>query len=183
MERSTKYVGFDVHQASTVSSVRVEGGRVIARTVVPTEASAMVELFRCMCGSAHVVFEEGTQAQWLHDLIAALVAQVQGASPLAHVIVRRARDTRQLALANDAEPGMLRIDHPCPPVMAQGPKAFDKHSFSTVSWPILAYSDFTSASRSVAPRAAFLRHTGAPCSLLWPRRPCAQRISVYSEVE
>ena len=35
MKRTTKYVALDVHQASTVFSVREEGGRVIARAVVP----------------------------------------------------------------------------------------------------------------------------------------------------
>ena len=76
MKRTTKYVGLDVHQASTVSSVREEGGRVIARTIVPTETSAIIEFFRGMRGTIHVAFEEGTQAQWLHDLIAPLVARV-----------------------------------------------------------------------------------------------------------
>lgn len=38
MKRSTKYVALDVHQATTVASVREEGGRVIARAVLPTEA-------------------------------------------------------------------------------------------------------------------------------------------------
>ncbi len=45
-KQTAKYVGLDVHQASTVSSVREEGGRVIARTIVPTKASAIVEFFR-----------------------------------------------------------------------------------------------------------------------------------------
>ena len=76
MKRTTKYVALDVHQASTVSSVREEGGRVIARTIIPTEASAVVEFFRGMRGAIHVTFEEGTQAQWLHDLIAPVVARV-----------------------------------------------------------------------------------------------------------
>ena len=76
MKRTTKYVGLDVHQASTVSSVREEGGRVIARTIVPTETSAIVEFFGGLRGSIHVAFEEGTQAQWLHDLITPLVARV-----------------------------------------------------------------------------------------------------------
>ena len=76
MKRTTKYVALDVHQASTVSSVREEGGRVIARTIVPTERSAIIELFRGLRGTIHVAFEEGTQAQWLHDLIAPLVAHV-----------------------------------------------------------------------------------------------------------
>src|SRR5881628_3709799 len=35
MKRTTKYVAFDVHQATTVASVREESGRVIARSVLP----------------------------------------------------------------------------------------------------------------------------------------------------
>ncbi len=57
-------------------SVREEGGRVIARTIVPTETSAIIEFFQGMRGTIHVAFEEGTQAQWLHDLIAPVVARV-----------------------------------------------------------------------------------------------------------
>src|SRR5688572_15655663 len=76
MKRTTKYVGLDVHQASTVVSVREEGGRVIARGVVPTEAHALTEFVHGMRGTVHVVFEEGTQAQWLHDLMAPLVDRV-----------------------------------------------------------------------------------------------------------
>ena len=45
LKRSTKYVALDVHQATIVTSVREESGRVIARTVLPTEATAIVE--RC----------------------------------------------------------------------------------------------------------------------------------------
>ena len=76
MKRSTKYVGLDVHQATTVTTVREEAGRVLARTVVPTDAAALVEYFRGMRGQIHVAFEEGTQAQWLHDLLVPLVHQV-----------------------------------------------------------------------------------------------------------
>jgi transposase len=76
MTRTSKYVGLDVHQASTVASVREESGRVIARTILPTEASALVEFFRGLRGAVHVAVEEGTQAQWVHDLLAPLVQQV-----------------------------------------------------------------------------------------------------------
>ncbi len=76
MKRSTKYVALDVHQATTVASVREEGGRVIARSVIPTEAVPVVEFFRGMRGSIHVTFEEGTQAQWLHDLLVPIVDDV-----------------------------------------------------------------------------------------------------------
>jgi transposase len=76
MKRSPKYVALDVHQATTVASVREPGGRVIARSVVPTEARALAEFFAGMRGAVHVVFEEGAQAQWLHDLLRPLVDHV-----------------------------------------------------------------------------------------------------------
>src|SRR5882724_7941240 len=76
MKRTTKYVALDVHQASTVASVREEGGRVIARSVLPTDGLALTEFVRGMRGAVHVTFEEGTQAQWLHDLLAPLVDRV-----------------------------------------------------------------------------------------------------------
>ncbi len=76
MKRTTKYVALDVHQATTLASVREEGGRVIARTILPTEELALVEFFRAMRGAIHVAFEEGTQAQWLHDLLVPFVDRV-----------------------------------------------------------------------------------------------------------
>ena len=76
MKRTTKYVGLDVHQATTVIAVLDERGRVLARSVVPTDADALGELFHDMRGTVRVAFEEGTQAQWLHDLLLPLVTEV-----------------------------------------------------------------------------------------------------------
>jgi transposase len=76
MKRTTKYVALDVHQATTVASVREESGRVIARTVLPTEAPALLEFVGGMRGAIHVAFEEGTQAQWLHELLTPRVDRV-----------------------------------------------------------------------------------------------------------
>jgi hypothetical protein len=76
MKRRTKYVALDVHQATTVASVRAESGRVIARSVLPAEGVALTEFVRGMRGAVHVAFEEGTQAQWLHDLLTPLVHRV-----------------------------------------------------------------------------------------------------------
>ena len=73
MKRSTKYIGLDVHQATTAATVREESGRIIARSVLPTEAMALEEFFRGMRGSLHVAFEEGTQAQWLSEVVDPLV--------------------------------------------------------------------------------------------------------------
>jgi transposase len=76
MKRATKYVGLDVHQATTVTTVREEAGRVIARSILPTEATPIVDWFRGMRGTVHVAFEEGTHAQWLHDLLSPVVDRV-----------------------------------------------------------------------------------------------------------
>jgi transposase len=76
MKRTTKYVALDVHQATTVASVRDQNGCVIARTVLPTEAIALSEFLCSMRGSIRVAFEEGTQAQWLHDLLLPLADEV-----------------------------------------------------------------------------------------------------------
>src|SRR5438552_2825446 len=70
MKRTTKYVALDVHQATTLASVHEESGRVIARSILPTDGPALTEFFRGMRGAIHVAIEEGTQAQWLHDLLA-----------------------------------------------------------------------------------------------------------------
>jgi transposase len=87
MKRSSKYVALDVHQATTVVTVRDETGRIIHRAVVPTDRAAIVEFFRGMRGTVHVTFEEGTQAQWLYDILVPLVHRVvvcnrRGEAPL-----------------------------------------------------------------------------------------------------
>jgi len=76
MRCSTKYVGLDVHQATTVATVRESSGKIIARSILPTEEAALLEFFAGMRGAVHVAFEEGTQAQWLHDLLSPRVARV-----------------------------------------------------------------------------------------------------------
>ena len=43
MKRTTKYVAFDVHQATTVASVRDDSGRVLARSVLET-STRLIEL-------------------------------------------------------------------------------------------------------------------------------------------
>jgi transposase len=76
MKRNNKYVALDVHQATTSISVRDPQGRVIARSIVPTAATPLVEYFQGMRGAIHVAFEEGTQAHWLHELLSPVVDRV-----------------------------------------------------------------------------------------------------------
>lgn len=74
--QAIQYLALDVHQATTVATVRKETGAICMRATVPTEGSAILGLVRGLGGRVHVVFEEGTQAQWLHDLLVAHTEQV-----------------------------------------------------------------------------------------------------------
>jgi len=53
-----------------------ERGKPIVQAVLPTEEGAILEFFRGMRGPIHVAFEEGTQAQWLYDVLRPVVDEV-----------------------------------------------------------------------------------------------------------
>lgn len=76
MKRDPKFTGLDVHAATIVATVDRQTGGPIQRTVLPTEAGAVLEFFRGMRGPIQVAFEEGTQAQWLYDLVQPVVGGV-----------------------------------------------------------------------------------------------------------
>jgi len=76
MKRTAKYVGLDVHQATTVMSVRDPGGRVIAHSILHTDEREVVVFLRGLRGRVAVALEEGTQAQWLHDVLEPVVDEV-----------------------------------------------------------------------------------------------------------
>lgn len=68
-DQAIQYLALDVHQSTVVSTVREQGGAIVMRATVPTEARAILRLVRSVGPRVHVAFEEGTQAQWLHDVI------------------------------------------------------------------------------------------------------------------
>jgi hypothetical protein len=56
--------------------VRNERGAITMTATVPTEAKAILSLVRGAGSRVHVAFEEGTQAQWLHDRLEPHVERV-----------------------------------------------------------------------------------------------------------
>ena len=84
-QQAIHYLAFDVHQATVVASLRDERGKMLMRATVPTEAKAILTLVRSAGPRVHVAFEEGAQAQWLHDLLVphaerVIVCNVRGRS-------------------------------------------------------------------------------------------------------
>src|SRR6185436_18811981 len=83
--QAIQYLALDVHQATSVATVRDESGSIRMRATVATEAGASLGLVRGLGPRVHVAFEEGTQAQWLHDLLVphaewVIVCNVRGRS-------------------------------------------------------------------------------------------------------
>lgn len=68
-DQAIQYLAFDVHQATTEVSLRDASGSIVMRGSIATDANAIVRMVTAAGPRVHVAFEEGTQAQWLHDLI------------------------------------------------------------------------------------------------------------------
>lgn len=71
-----KYVGMDVHSATTVIDIQNEGGKTVATSTIETKAGAIKDFIRGLTGTIHVTFEEGVHATWLYEMIKPLVAEV-----------------------------------------------------------------------------------------------------------
>lgn len=75
-QQAIQYVALDVHQATLVASVRDDQGAVVMRATIATDAKTVVGLVHGLGPRVHVAFEEGTQAQWLHDVLKPHVERV-----------------------------------------------------------------------------------------------------------
>jgi transposase len=76
MKKRDKYMGMDVHQATTVVSVIDAEGKPVFETTVETAAGALIRLLENNRGPLHVTFEETTQAAWLYEVVRGYAAEV-----------------------------------------------------------------------------------------------------------
>jgi len=93
----TYYVGMDVHRASIVIVVLNGAGKTLEAITITTGAGAVRSYLQRLKGRVYVTFEEGTQAQWLYEVVQPLVTKV---------IVCDPRHNRLLAVGNKSD----RID-------------------------------------------------------------------------
>src|SRR3954471_16947173 len=64
-----RYIGLDVHAASTTFAVIGESGKRLGTYVVETHGQALVEQLKTIPGKRHVCLEEGTQSAWLYEIL------------------------------------------------------------------------------------------------------------------
>src|SRR5689334_25320791 len=64
-----RYIGLDVHAASTTFAVIGESGKRLGTHVIETNGQALVEQLTTIPGKRHVCLEEGTQSTWLYEIL------------------------------------------------------------------------------------------------------------------
>ena len=82
-DQATQYLALDIHKATTSATARDEAGNIRMRMTFPTTARDLLTAVRAAGKHVHVAFEEGTQAQWVHDILEPHVGRI---------VVWRARD-------------------------------------------------------------------------------------------
>ena len=71
-----RYIGLDVHKASTTFGVINESGKRVGVHVVETNGEALVAQLKAIPGERHVCLEEGTQSAWLYEILSPHAKQV-----------------------------------------------------------------------------------------------------------
>src|SRR5579872_1881344 len=105
---NAKYIGLDVHQATTVAAVIDGGGKLILEAIVETKASTIVELIDGIRGQLNVTLEEGTCAAWLHDVLEPHVHRVLVCDPRKNALLKQGNKSDKIDARKLAE--LLRAD-------------------------------------------------------------------------
>ena len=99
---SAKYIGLDVHQATTVATVLDSNGKLVMEAILETKAETLIQFIRGISGELHVTLEEGTCAAWLHDLLLPHAHRVIVCDPRKNALLKQGNksdkiDARKLA--------------------------------------------------------------------------------------
>jgi len=71
-----KYIGIDVHQATSVFVIIDPKGKLLGEAVLETKPATIIDFLKGQRGTLWVTFEEGTYANWLYDVIEPHVARL-----------------------------------------------------------------------------------------------------------
>ena len=70
------YVGFDVHQKTAVAAVLDANGKQTMNAVIETKVDSLTAFLKGLGGNIELTFEEGTQANWLYEILTPLVKKL-----------------------------------------------------------------------------------------------------------
>jgi transposase len=64
-----RYIGLDVHSQSTAVGIISSTGKRLLSKLVETNATALIEMVKSVPGTRRLIFEEGTQSEWLSEVL------------------------------------------------------------------------------------------------------------------
>jgi transposase len=71
-----RYIGLDVHGASSTFVVLAPNGKELKTAVVETNGESLIEFLKLIPGHKHLCFEEGTQSEWLYEILSRHVGEL-----------------------------------------------------------------------------------------------------------
>src|SRR5215470_7814355 len=105
---SVKYIGLDVHQATTVAAVRDSHGKLVMECIVETKAASLLDFVRGLSGEIHLTLEEGSWATWLHDVLEPHVHRLLVCDPRKNSAMRQGNENDRIDARKLSE--LLRAD-------------------------------------------------------------------------
>ena len=106
-----KYIAFDVHHATTVTSVLNAAGRELDGSIIATKAQPIRSDLEGFSGPRHGTLEERTYAAWRYDLLEGRVAELVVGGPRHNALLKEGSKTDRndaRKLADLLRTGMLR---------------------------------------------------------------------------
>ena len=107
-----RYIGLDVHSTSCTFVVVGPTGRRMQTAVVETNGPALIQFLQTVPGERHLCFEEGTQSQWLYEILIPHVDRIVVAGLGTRKRLRQNKSDRQDAHALAEQLRLGGIDTP-----------------------------------------------------------------------
>jgi len=99
---SAKYIGLDVHQATTAAAVLDANGKLLMESILETHASTLRDFLAGIRGELNLTFEEGVAAEWLYGVLKSDVDKIVVCDPRKNALLKAGNkndriDARKLA--------------------------------------------------------------------------------------
>jgi len=153
---SKKYIGMDVHKESISIAVMNAAGKIVMECVIETKANMILQFIDGLRGDLQVMFEEGTWAAWLYDLLKPHVTKLVVCDPRKNRSMREGHQSDKINARRLAE--LLRVDH-------LNPVYHREHGLRTLKELVRSYLTLTKDLGRVMSRVkALYRSWAIPCT-------------------
>jgi transposase len=116
---SVKYIGLDVHQATTVASVLDSRGKVVMESIVESKASTLLDFLHGLRGELHVTLKRAAGAAWLHDVLQSHVQRVVVCDPRKNPLLKQGNKNDKVDAHKLADLLCAGLLSPCTTVKAE----------------------------------------------------------------